>query len=40
MITARRAVIIALLALAGWMAGSVSRNFCTTTDEIAHLTAG
>ncbi len=40
MITARRAVIIALLALAGWMAASVSRNFCTTTDEIAHLTAG
>ena len=40
MITARRAVIIALLALAGWMAASVSRHFCTTTDEIAHLTAG
>ena len=36
----RRVAIVLLLALFGWMAASVSDNFCTTADEIAHLTAG
>lgn len=36
----RRTAVVSLLALFWWMAASVSENFSTTADEIAHLASG
>ncbi len=36
----RRTAVVLLLALFGWKAASVSDNFSTTADEIAHLVSG
>ncbi len=40
MLSPCRLAVVALLALCGWMAASVSGHFSTTFDEIAHLAAG